>query len=136
LAQSHITYRTTGVGQITLAEPVGFDLVFTEPPSVQYGVELEQIPDQAWWQQPRTAGGVAQWVTDDQGFYVGCYPYFTVDVPPQPVAPNVSAGQLLAYRRLLSEHPPVVIVVHHLMFRTDAYKRLPTHVEEALSSWF
>lgn len=141
LAESSASVTTSGPGTITMPEPILFPSPFVQRPTIQYGHVVDLIPDANLWQAPRCTGGVARWVTDPEDgqptvggvFYLGFYPFATVQTPPQPLAGTLTSAQINAYRELLADNPPVVEVTHWFSFRGEAYKKLPTHIDQAIA---
>lgn len=141
LAESAVTITTDGIGAVTQPNPMMFDAPFTQVPVMSYGYQLNSIPNPTYWQEPRCSGGVARWRTDPSDpdsdppggvFYLGFYPFVTVQVPPQPLVGDFTASQVRVYRELLRDNPPVLSVTHQFSFSGEAYKELPGHVDEGL----
>lgn len=133
-AVAHARYFTSGFGQLVGTE-IRFENPFTHMPMVQYGYELQVSPDPAIWQPPRCSGGVARWVMDNNGIdYVGFFPLISVHVLPNQIGPVVTSEMIREHEELQFGNPPRVGVVHHFSFRGNAYKRLPSAIDNVLLS--
>lgn len=78
LATCFVTYTSQGWGEIVLPNVLMFTTTFTERPSVAYGVSVQSdtlLPGS----YPRVTGGVAKWLRDGQGLYVGAWLWLIVE---------------------------------------------------------
>lgn len=96
-----VRYISQGIGQIAPADPVLFEMTFTEEPWVTSGMYVHQLPDASHWLYPQATAGVRGWVTQEnpadhsktaedptrRPFFVGAYLVFVVETtarkPPQ-----------------------------------------------------
>ena len=81
VAFQHLTYTSTGTGQIIVPNPLRFDTTFGEPPVVVTGSVLVTPPGDGW-AYPQVTAGVYRWLTDAKGYVTGAYVYFNVRVDP------------------------------------------------------
>jgi len=115
-----VTFTTTGDGEAVMTTPLIFDTVFTERPTVSGAPVILRAPDPKLFGLPRVNCGVYRWITEKSPagpLYTGCYPYFVVDVPLLPGAPEGSFTIA-----------PNCVIEHHLRFDGISLKKLPDEI--------
>lgn len=106
-ARSLHTIRTTGEGRVRSPIKVDFAVTFVEKPHFTTGFEMVSgFPD--FEDLPQGSVGVAQWIKDRRGFYVGAHCFASISI--------VSSG-LREVRRTGG-----YVLLHHLCFEALAMR--------------
>lgn len=129
-ATSFVTFETTGVGSIIIAQALRFDTTFLEKPSLSTGVELLRLPDRTIYELPHVTTGVMRWLMDEREYYIGAYVWARVWCDP---VLNEATGDVKDPERVRVEAPKPK-VRHHLVFAGEAYKKLPDDVAADLAA--
>lgn len=109
-AVSEHQVHTLGTGNLRVAQPVIFEVVFLQEPQFTSGVALVKHPDPAGWHDPSGDVLVRSWVRDDNGSYTGARLSYRVEIDPDTAE--------------VSDAQPVVRLVHFLTFSGLAYKAI------------
>jgi len=57
-----------------------FEVTFLREPSLSVGKHIEKLDDPRIWRLPTSDAGIWRWEKNRDGYYIGAYPYFTIDV--------------------------------------------------------
>lgn len=72
------TAHSHGWGEIIIEDAIDFGVTFVHQPIVLYGFALENDDQWVDGHAPRSNGGVLNWITDENDFYIGAHVYVTV----------------------------------------------------------
>lgn len=131
-ASSFASFVTTGWGQFQADTAVKFTTTFIRRPSVSHGFSLDGdlLEDGRF---PRVSAGVSKWLTDERGFYIGAWLFFTVETDGLQfhkvyVMPTPADGLVPT---VLMANPippdPNYKILHDFTFTGVAMKAIPSH---------
>lgn len=122
LAQTYALYKSTGQGSLQFPGRFDFGLTFTEEPRMHYGalIDIDDLGDKLNIDPddtphlPHCTGIVADWETNEYGYWVGAYLAARVSFPIEDLVPPTLS----------------VIVEHHFTFSGVAMKDVPTTLRD------